>query len=191
LSFRNSYNLEVGSTTAYDGGVLEIKIGAGAWTDILSAGGSFVSGGYNFTISSSYSNPLAGRQAWSGNSSGFITTVVQLPLAAAGQNIQLRWRCGTDNSVTGSGWSVDTVAVSTRACCAESRPRITLASSGYATNGLFQFNLSGTAGSSWIVQASTNLSNWVSLVTNIVPFAFFDTNNGSLPQRFYRARISP
>ena len=42
LTFRQNYNLESG----YDGGVLEIKIGSGAWTDIVTAGGSFASGGY-------------------------------------------------------------------------------------------------------------------------------------------------
>jgi PKD repeat protein len=97
LSFRHNYDL-IASTTnnsiGYDGGVLEIKIGSGSYTDILSAGGSFVTGGYNKTLSSSYSNPLAGRQAWSGNSGGFTTTVVNLPASAAGQNVQLRWRCG-------------------------------------------------------------------------------------------------
>ena len=51
------------ATKAYDGGVLEIKIGTGAFTDILSAGGSFVSGGYNNkTIDSTDDNPLDGRQ---------------------------------------------------------------------------------------------------------------------------------
>ncbi|MGO8925643.1 MAG: immunoglobulin domain-containing protein [Limisphaerales bacterium] len=115
LTFRNNYNLE----TSYDGGVLEIKIGGGAWTDILTAGGSFVSGGYNYTLSSSYGNPLAGRQAWSGNSGGFITTLVNLPAAASGQTIQLRWRCGSDSSVSGTGWYVDTVSVTSTSydCC--------------------------------------------------------------------------
>ena len=119
LSFRNYYNLEAPSsgTTGYDGGVLEIKIGSGAFQDILTAGGSFVSGGYTRTISSSYSNPLAGRQAWSGNSGGFITTTANLPAAAAGQTIQLRWRCGTDNSVSRTGWYIDTVSVSDLSCC--------------------------------------------------------------------------
>ena len=62
LTFRQNYNLESG----FDGGVLEIEIGGGAWTDILTAGGSFVSGGYVHTLSTRYSNPLAGRNAWTG-----------------------------------------------------------------------------------------------------------------------------
>ena len=119
LSFRHSYNLEYSGTTAYDGGVLEIKIGAGAFTDILAAGGSFVSGGYTNTVSASYSNPLTNRACWSGNSGGYVTSVVNLPASAAGQAIQLRWRCGTDSSSTVSGWRVDGVAVSARICCGD------------------------------------------------------------------------
>ena len=38
LTFRHNYDLE----STYDGGVLEIMIGGGAWTDILAAGGTFV-----------------------------------------------------------------------------------------------------------------------------------------------------
>jgi hypothetical protein len=187
LSFRNSYDLETGSTTAYDGGVLEIKIGAGAWTDILAAGGSFVSGGYNLTVSSSYGNPLAGRQAWSGNSGGFITTAVNLPAAAAGQSVQLKWRCGTDSSVSVNGWRIDTIALTARACCSE----VTLGASASGTNGQFQFTVSGTAGHNWVIEASTNLglTNWVSLATNVVNFT--DTNTAGMSQRFYRARLLP
>ena len=117
LSFRNNYSLEANSSTAYDGGVLEIKIGSGSFTDILSAGGSFVSGGYNLTISRSFGNPLKGRQAWSGSSGGFITTIVNLPASASGQTIQLRWSCGSDNSTASGGWYIDSVAISNVVCC--------------------------------------------------------------------------
>ena len=109
LTFRQNYSLAVSTTNnsiGYDGGVLEIAIGGGSYADIVAAGGSFVSGGYNTTLSGDFSNPLAGRQAWSGNSGGFTTTAVNLPAAAAGQNIQLRWRGATGNtpgSVTSSG----------------------------------------------------------------------------------------
>ena len=120
LTFKNSYQLEDG----FDGGVLEIKIGSGSFTDILSAGGSFVSGGYNGPISTSWDNPLGGRQAWTGDSGGFITTLVNLPAAAAGQNIQLKWRCGTDNGTSGSGWYIDTISITDNnyACCTGSPP---------------------------------------------------------------------
>lgn len=111
LKFRNSYNTESGTTVGYDGMVLEIKIGSGAYQDILAAGGTFVEGGYNLPISASFSNPLAGRQAWSGNSGGYITTTVNLPASANGQTVRLKWRMGSDSSVAGVGVRVDTVQV--------------------------------------------------------------------------------
>ncbi|MEY2427778.1 MAG: hypothetical protein QOJ40_663, partial [Verrucomicrobiota bacterium] len=123
LSFRHSYDLEASSgTTGYDGGVLEIKINSGSYTDIVAAGGNFISGGYTRTISGSYSSPLANRQAWSGNSGGFVNTIVTLPGSASGQNIQLRWRCGTDDSVSSAGWYVDTIVITNNgfACCVPS-----------------------------------------------------------------------
>jgi uncharacterized repeat protein (TIGR01451 family) len=123
LSFRNNYNLDastINNASAHDGGVLEIKIGSGAFTDILAAGGTFVSGGYNRTVSSTRGNPLAGRQAWSGNSGGFITTLVNLPAAASGQTVQFRWVCGTDTSVGSSGWYIDSIVMSNATCCSGS-----------------------------------------------------------------------
>ncbi len=113
VSFRHQYNLEHGSgTTAYDGAVLEISINGGAFTDIVAAGGSFTTGGYNSTVSSSFSSPIAGRDAWSGDSGGFVDAVASLPPAADGQPCQLRWRTADDDSSTASGtigWWVDTI----------------------------------------------------------------------------------
>ena len=60
LHFSNNYALEDG----FDGGVLEISVDAGPFQDILAAGGGFLRGGYNGTISFCCGNPLAGRQAW-------------------------------------------------------------------------------------------------------------------------------
>ena len=121
LSFRHNYNLEAPSSgsTGYDGGVLEIKIASGSYTDIVSAGGSFIANGYTRTISSAFSNPLSNRLVWSGTSGGFITTIVTLPATVTGQTIQLRWRCGTDNSVSSTGWYIDSILItnSTYACC--------------------------------------------------------------------------
>ena len=102
------------NTVFNDGGVLEVQIGNGAFSDILSAGGSFVSGGYNGVLTTTSGNPLGGRSAWVGSSNVWQTVTVRLPPAAAGQNIQVRWNCATDTGNTGSGavgWYVDSVSV--------------------------------------------------------------------------------
>ncbi|CAN5388366.1 hypothetical protein BH20ACI1_BH20ACI1_10470 [soil metagenome] len=62
VTFRNLYNLE----STFDGEVLEISIGGGAFQDIITAGGSFVTGGYNSTLSTAFGNPLPGRTAGQG-----------------------------------------------------------------------------------------------------------------------------
>ncbi len=112
VSFRNNFNLEAN----FDGGVLEISIGGGPFTDILAAGGSFALGGYTSTISSSFGSPIGGRQAWSGNSGGFITTTVNLPAAANGQNVVLRFRRATDSSLGNTGWTIDSITTTGTDC---------------------------------------------------------------------------
>ena len=121
LTFRLEFNTE----STFDGLVLEISINGGPFQDILAAGGTFASGGYNSTLSTGFSNPLPGRMAWTGLSGGtaatpaYITTVVNLPAAAAGQPIQLKWRQGSDSSVvptTNPGSRIDTVSITTAVC---------------------------------------------------------------------------
>ncbi|HET6546576.1 MAG TPA: hypothetical protein VFG55_07520, partial [Rhodanobacteraceae bacterium] len=95
LSFRHRFNLE----STFDGAVLEISIGGGAFQDFVDAGGVFTTGGYNATISSSFGSPIAGRAAWSGNSGGFVDVAGTFPAAAIGQPTVLRFRTADDNSV--------------------------------------------------------------------------------------------
>ena len=133
LAFRNNYNLESG----FDGGVLEIKIGTNDFVDVLDAGGSFVSGGYGKSLRTFTGNPLAGRKAWSGNSGGYLTTTVNLPPAAAGQTIQLQWRCGTDTGNGGPGWFIDAVQVSAYWCCPGGPPLPPFIPAAGSYNGLF------------------------------------------------------
>ena len=117
VSFRNFYNLE----STFDGGVLEVSspnINGGAFTDITNAavGGSFISGGYNATISTAFESPIAGRMAWSGNSGGYINSLANLGPNVAGQTIKLRFRMGSDNSVSQTGWRVDSVKLADGVC---------------------------------------------------------------------------
>lgn len=115
LRFRHNFNLEaseVDPNVGFDGGVLEVSSdGGNTFQDILAVGGSFVMGGYNRTIATDRHSPIAGRQAWSGNSGGFITTVVNVP-AFQGISTKFRWRMASDNSGSGEGWRVDTVSIS-------------------------------------------------------------------------------
>lgn len=118
MSFRNNYILENG----FDGGVLEVSspnILAGAFTNITNAavGGSFVSGGYNGTISASDGSLIAGQQAWTGSSGGYITTLANLGPNVVGQTIKLRFRMVSDSIVAGTGWRVDTVKVTNGFVC--------------------------------------------------------------------------
>jgi hypothetical protein len=113
LTFRNRWSFD-DPTDCYDAGVLEIKIGAGAFADILTAGGSFLSGGYTGTVDINWGNPLGGRAAWCSVSPGYpgyVTTDVKLPAAAAGQTIQFRWRLGTDTSAVSVGQDIDSIVI--------------------------------------------------------------------------------
>ena len=113
VTFQQNFNLEaseVDPNVGFDGGVLEMSTdGGNTFQDILAVGGSFVMGGYNRTIAADRGSPIAGRQAWSGNSQGFITTVVNLPFSPG--NARLRWRMASDNTGSSEGWRVDTVSI--------------------------------------------------------------------------------
>ena len=66
----------------------------------------------------------------------------------------------------------------------------TLGSPTYTANSQFQFTVTGTAGTNYVVQVATNLSpptTWIFLFTNASPFTFVDSNAQNFPQRFYRA----
>ncbi len=61
-------------------------------------------------------------------------------------------------------------------------------------NNAFELSLSGTAGASYILQTSTNLTDWVNLSTNIPTTSLFnltDPNTGGAPYRFYRVIEQP
>ena len=108
LTFRHNFNLEASDTDpnlGFDGGVLEVSVDGGQTFQYVPAN-SFVYGGYNRTISTGRGSPIAGLQAWSGNSEGFITTVVNVP-----PDGKLRWRMGSDISGSSEGWRVDDGAV--------------------------------------------------------------------------------
>ena len=112
MTFRNAFNFQdAGSTSGvgFDGMVLEISINGAAFQDIIASGGSFVTGGYNKTISGATGSPIANRMAWSGLSGAttavpaYITTTVNLPPAANGQLVRIRWLVASDSGTVAAG----------------------------------------------------------------------------------------
>jgi hypothetical protein len=66
----------------------------------------------------------------------------------------------------------------------------TLASTAHA-DGQYALVVAGVPGYNYVVQASTDLVNWVPVHTNTAPFTFVDTNAGQFGQRFYRSVYAP
>ena len=121
LSFRNNYNMEMIGGIFCGGFVMEVSapnISGGDFLDITDShvGGSFVIGGYNVTISSTCGTSLAGRMAWSGNSNGYIDTVVNLGPNLAGQTVTFRFRMVTDQAVSAPGVHIDSLVFTGASC---------------------------------------------------------------------------
>ncbi len=100
--------------------VLEFSIDGGTtFNDITTGGNAFITGGYTGPISTSFASPIAGRQAWNGTNPGspaYITSSINMPAAALGQNVILKWRMASDNSVAATGSWVDDVSIANPVC---------------------------------------------------------------------------
>lgn len=111
LRYQNWRNIENNGTTGcYDGGLLEISVDGGAFTQL--SGAALLNDPYRGPISGSFSNPLAGLNAWCEPNPGrpYDNTLVDLS-PYAGSSVRLRWRLGTDTSAAREGWYVDDVQV--------------------------------------------------------------------------------
>lgn len=137
LKFWHYYDLESGR----DGGLIEFSIDGGAWFDIQDSGSgaAFASNGYNTTLKGTgppnSRNEFAGLPAWSGNSNGFVETIINLTDTAkyAGHTLRIRWRLGTDNKQLSAGWWVDTVALFGGGNISNQPPTITSAADSSST----------------------------------------------------------
>jgi hypothetical protein len=200
LSFRTQYNFETSPsdpTIGYDGGNLEIQIGDGAFADIVAAGGTFVVGGYTGTIDATdVSNPLAGQAAWTGHTTGFMTTTVTLPSAAAGQTVSFQWQFGTDtgNFYGGTGWYIDSVSITdgSYSCCVPIPAAPALVNPN-SSSGTFNFSFQTTPGQSYTIQYTDDLANpsWTTLYSFVGDGSLQSvTDSPGVAQRFYRV-MSP
>ncbi|MBK8092457.1 MAG: S8 family serine peptidase [Verrucomicrobiaceae bacterium] len=140
FTFWHSYNLQ----SARDGGKLEFSLDGGAWFDVTASGSgaAFASNGYNTTMSSGGKpadrSDFAGLPAWSGNSNGFIQTIINLTDTAkyAGHSLRARWRIATNVGTSSIGWYVDTIALTGGANQTNQAPVITIAADTASTESV-------------------------------------------------------
>lgn len=141
LRFWHSYNLEA----AQDGGRLQISADNGAtWLDADAAdsGVIFAANGYTTTISArgrpADRSEFQGKPAWSGNSGGFVETVLSFADTArfSGKTVRFRWVLASNASVASPGWHVDSIVLVGGADSVNQPPSITSAAAvpGAATS---------------------------------------------------------
>lgn len=164
VSFRHRYDLESG----YDGGVLEISVQGSGYQDIIAAGGSFVTGGYPRTISTQHESAIAGRKAWSGDSGGYVTTLVNLPPWAAGYQVSFRIRMASDSNTLKTGWWLDSFALLGRTCVP--------AAGDFMRNGTFSAGADGS--DNWLKFALPGMASMPWSVTGGV-FQFYRATGGT------------
>lgn len=169
------------SSTGPTSGVLQYQIGVGAFTDLATL---------------SYSSSASSGASLSALD---LSGIAALQNLAAGQVVTFRI-VNYGASSSGGTWYVFDTASSAApdfavqgivASAATTNPpaaRPVLTSAGFS-GSQFSFVLTGSTGSNYIVQVSTNLSasNWISLQTNASPFTFTDFTATNFSQRFYRA----
>ncbi|HEX6099721.1 MAG TPA: M36 family metallopeptidase [Thermoanaerobaculia bacterium] len=99
VQFDHSWSFELPN---FDGGVVEMQVNGGAWTDI---GGP----AYNGTLTNYAGNlnPLKTRPAFigTGNTHTSLTQAI-----APGSTVRIRFRFGSDNAAGAPGWNVDNIA---------------------------------------------------------------------------------
>lgn len=72
--------------------------------------------------------------------------------------------------------------------------RRAIISAGQSTDSAFQVQFKGVQGRSYVLQATTNLSDWISISTSVAPkdpFYFSDPDATHFPYRFYRVVPAP
>jgi hypothetical protein len=108
LQYWNYQVIESSSGGCFDGGILEISTDDGvSWSQLDT---ELDTDPYDGLISTSYSNPLGGRNGWCGDPQDWLESIVDVD-AYAGQTVRLRFRLGTDSSVGREGWYLDDVSV--------------------------------------------------------------------------------
>lgn len=155
FKFWHDYNLQ----NTQDAGRLEFSVNGEEWFIAGSSGSgtTFASGGYNTTINATGRpmdrNEFAGQRAWSGNSGGFIETIVNFTDNAkfAGIDLRARWCLSTNASTASPGWYVDSISLVGGSDIANEAPVITAEATSSSTE-----TETDTVGLVWHIERSTS-----------------------------------
>ncbi len=151
LYFQQAFSVSNG----YDGCILEIALGAQPFQEITQAGGSFARDGYNSRVNDF--NPLGPRPAWSGDSGGWLPVYVNLPAAAAGQTVQLRWHFANSRGQTNGFWFVDAAQVTEPLCQPPVSNPVILKPAMEGDS--FTFSINTVTSRTYVVEYKTNLTD--------------------------------
>jgi len=117
LEFWSWQEVEDRSGGCFDGGIVEASTDGGSnWTQLPDM--VMLTLPYDGPVSTSFSNPIGGQDAWCGDPRDWSQHVVDLT-TYAGQTVKLRFRMATDSSVSREGWYIDDVRVITPSDCFE------------------------------------------------------------------------
>ena len=122
-----------------------------------------------------------------------------LPLAAAQKyDLQMDYYQNQGGAVAYLSWSSPSTAKAivpqSQLYSTTNHPPIFFTAAGHFVNGSFQLPFSGLRGKRYVLEATTNFSNWTSLSTNLEltnVFNFIDPGAGTSIYRFYQALELP
>ena len=105
LNFFHQYDTEGG----WDGGFVQVSTdGGSSWNDVTAE--DFCIGGYNSVLGTNMNTDIAGKDAWSGDSGGFVQSLVNLG-AYANTNARVRFVFGQDDNTNSVGWWIDDIEI--------------------------------------------------------------------------------
>ena len=172
------------STTGPPNGVLQYQIGSGTFTNIADL--SYPTIGSGAAVGAI---DLSGIAALQNISPSNVVTfrIVNYGASGSGGN----WYIYDMANSTAPDFVVQGIVNSTSSSTNPPAASAVLSAPNF-NNGQFQMLVTGSAGSNYVMQASTNLvtTNWIPLFTNVSPFSFTDINL-TAPQKFYRATVQP
>jgi hypothetical protein len=130
-----------------------------------------------FTAIITGSNPMNCQWSFNGTSiAGATNTILTLNNVSPAQTGEYSLMVSNSVGSTNSPEMHLTVFSSTVAALTPASP----------VNGQFALSVSGDPSSQYVIQASSDLTNWVPEQTNFAPFTFIDTTSSQYSQRFYR-----